>query len=30
MLIVFVIGVVVDAIGFGSLERALRRRRGLA
>jgi NitT/TauT family transport system permease protein len=30
MLIVFVIGVIVDAAGFGSLERALYRRRGLA
>jgi NitT/TauT family transport system permease protein len=30
MLIVFVIGVIVDAAGFGSLERTLRRRRGLS
>jgi NitT/TauT family transport system permease protein len=30
MLIVFVIGVIVDALCFGSLERLIRRRRGLA
>jgi NitT/TauT family transport system permease protein len=30
MLIVFVIGVIVDAVGFGSLERAIRHRRGLS
>ena len=29
MLIVLIIGIVVDSLGFGVLERAVRRRRGL-